>query len=124
VPPKPTLFFWPLGDRSVPNPEEQDLIRAAAGPLTSSILYRTDLAATAAQAIGETLPANYNPHQFIEDVLTDRTTTLVAKTAQQQLTGFFTVDGASLIDLNTILAGTFPVPLRVKLFEATVPVQP
>lgn len=117
--PKPTLFQWALNDLTVPNSQTADLLRAA-GTQANSTEYRTDLAPIAAQLLGETFPANYDPHEFLADVLTDHTTAFVAASMQQQITGFFSSVGATVPDPNAFLQALFPVPLTVTLFETTL----
>jgi uncharacterized protein (TIGR03437 family) len=116
VPAKPVLYLYAFGDLTVPNPLETDLIRAA-GPSAGSTLYRTDLAETAAKSIGETLPPGYDPHVFLVDSYTNRTTTFVAQAVQREIAGFLASDGKTIPDPNAIIKQLFPVPLTVTLFE-------
>ncbi len=84
VPAKQALFLFAEGDQTIPNPQESALIRAA-GMLSSSIVYRYDLAAPAAKKLGFILPAD--PHTFLVDVTTTATQ-LVAGAAQQIVAGY------------------------------------
>jgi hypothetical protein len=92
VPAKQALFLIPEGDRTVPNPQESALIRAA-GMLTGTSLYRYDLAAPLAKRFGFTLPAD--PHAFLVDV-TSAATLMIANAAQQLVAAYLSSQGASI----------------------------
>ena len=92
VPAKQALFLIPEGDRTVPNPQESALIRAA-GMLSSTSLYRYDLAAPLAKRFGFTLPAD--PHTFLVDI-TSAATAMIANAAQQVVATFLSSNGATI----------------------------
>jgi hypothetical protein len=92
VPAKQALFLIPEGDRTVPNPQESALIRAA-GMLSSTSLYRYDLAAPLAKRFGFTLPAD--PHAFLVDI-TSAATLMIANAAQQVVATYLTSNGATI----------------------------
>ena len=101
VPAKPTLFQIALGDTTVPNPENSALVRAA-GARMSTQVYRHDLARAAVPQLRE------NPHPF----LVDFEALLgvggeVARAAQAQIAGYFASDGATIPDVNPLVAGRF-----------------
>jgi uncharacterized protein (TIGR03437 family) len=99
VPEKRVLWQFARGDRTVPNPQNSGLIRAA-GMRESSQLYRHDLA----RAIISQLPEN--PHSFLAEI----ESTLgfaVAVATQQQMAGFFATDGAEIPDTNSLVRVIF-----------------
>jgi hypothetical protein len=111
VPAKKVLFLIPQGDLTVPNPEESSLIRAA-GMLSSTSLYRNDLAVPIAKALGQPLPAD--PHAFLVNI-TSTATVLLATAAQQIVSGFLASNGAT-IPMDAVNAQIRAL-LRINLFE-------
>ena len=98
---KPVLFQFARGDRTVPNPAETRLVRAA-NMRWATWLYRHDLARAALPS----LPAN--PHAYLVFFLdpdTDITSldlrlAAISISAQVQMAGFFQADGATIPDAN------------------------
>jgi hypothetical protein len=111
VPVKKALFLIAVGDQTVPNPQESSLIRAA-GMLSSTALFRNDLVAPAAKALGQPLPAD--PHAFLVNV-TSFASTLVAGAAQQVVAGYLMANGAT-IPLDAVNAQA-RLLLRLNLFD-------
>jgi hypothetical protein len=100
--PRPVLFQFARGDRSMPNPASSALVRAA-GAQSSTWIYRHDLARTT----GADLPVN--PHPFLvlfvnldggAIELPSLAALAISIDAQQQLAGFFTSDGRTIPDAN------------------------
>jgi hypothetical protein len=105
VPIKPVLWQYARGDRTVPNPANTALVRAANMRQTTWI-YRHDLA----RQVLPTLPLN--PHAFLLFFLSPDSETVelpdvgglaVSIAAQQQIAGFFASDGATIPDPNIIV---------------------
>jgi hypothetical protein len=101
--PRPVLFQFARGDRSMPNPASSALVRAA-GAQSSTWIYRHDLA----RATGADLPVN--PHPFLVLFvnlgggaigLPSIAGLAISIDAQQQLAGFFTSDGRTIPDANS-----------------------
>jgi len=110
--PKPVLWQFARGDRTVPNPQSSALIRGA-DMRESSRLYRHDLARAAAPSLPE------NPHAFLVDILSGPQAIAIAQAAQQQMAGFFFADGMIIPDVNGPLrpffggANLFETPARL-----------
>ena len=113
VPAKKVLFQFPFGDRTVPNPEESALIRAA-GMLDSTTVFRNDTATTLAQPLGQTLPAD--PHAFLVN-LSAPVPGAIATAAQQEFAQYLAADGARIPDanalLNALIRQLLPMPITV-----------
>src|SRR5262249_24575332 len=92
VPAKKAMFLIATGDRTVPNPQESSLIRAA-GMLSTTSLFRNDLAAAVAKTFGQPLPDD--PHAFLVN-LTSFASSLVANAAQQIVSGYLSSNGATI----------------------------
>jgi hypothetical protein len=67
--------------------------------------------------IGKSLTDSYNPHIFLIDNSTNRTTALASTASQEAIAGFFASDGVNIPDPNAAMQQLFPVPLSVTLFE-------
>jgi len=82
--PRPILLQMAVGDRTVPNPTTEQIIRAGAlQPVVS--LYRHDL-------VVATLPQRFaNPHGFL--TMQDPEVAAIAHAAQEQIARFFLSDG-------------------------------
>jgi hypothetical protein len=106
---KKTLFLFAQGDRTVPNPQNSALIRAAGGLETSS-LYRNDLVAPIARLLNQPLPDD--PHSFLVNLST-LGSALVATAAQQMVAGFLASGGLTIPDVN----GMARQLLRLDVFE-------
>jgi hypothetical protein len=113
VPAKKVLFQFPLGDRTVPNPEESAFIRGA-GLLSSTTEFRNDTATTLARTLGQTLPSD--PHAFLVN-LTTPVTGAIAVAAQQQFAQYLSSDGKTIPDanalLNALIRQLLPLPITV-----------
>jgi hypothetical protein len=107
---KKTLFMIAVGDRTVPNPQNSALIRAAGGLDTTSV-YRNDLVVPIAKRLNQLLPDD--PHAFLVN-LTTLGSTLVANAAQDLVSGFLTSDGQTIPDVN----GLARQLLNVNVFDA------
>ena len=99
VPAKKVLFQFPFGDRTVPNPEESSLIRAA-GMLDSTTVFRNDTATALASQLGQTLPTD--PHAFLVN-LSAPVPGAIATAAQQEFAQYLAADGARIPDANALL---------------------
>ncbi len=99
VPPKPVLWQFARGDRTVPNPQNSALIRGA-DMRGSSQLYRHDLARQEAPNLSE------NPHGYLVDI-TSAAGLLIAKAAQDQIAGFFATGGAAIRNANVLVRSFF-----------------
>jgi hypothetical protein len=119
--PKPVLFQFALGDRTVPNPANSALIRAA-DMRENAWMYRHDRAL----AVVPDLPANPHPYLVLFVDLDGDTIKLpsllglgVSAFAQGQMANFFAADGAVIPDPNNILiqllvgAPLFEVPEKL-----------
>jgi hypothetical protein len=119
--PKPVLFQFALGDRTVPNPANSALIRAADGR-EQSWMYRHDLA----RKVVPDLPVNPHPYLVLFVDLEGDTIKLpgvlglgISSFVQGQMAGFFTADGASIPNPNNPLvqlligAPLFEVPAKL-----------
>ncbi len=84
VPMKRVFFSFGMGDRSVPNPQQTALVRAANLRETTRI-YRHDLAREANPALPE------NPHTYLLNLAPPAIFFAIA--AQLQMAGFFASDG-------------------------------
>ncbi len=94
---KPVLWLIAKGDRSVPNPTNSALIRAAGGR-ESTWLYRHDLARKVYPSLDE------NPHSYLANLFSIPGLT-VALAAQQQAAAF--LDTGSAPNPNTFLLRLF-----------------
>lgn len=103
---KPVLFQFAKGDRTVPNPQNTNLIRAA-NMRSNARYYRHDLARAAVPA----LPAN--PHAFLAN-LTSPAGAAIAIAAQSQMALFCASGGQVIQDVNEFLRAIF----GQTLFEA------
>lgn len=103
VPLRNILFQYPKGDRTVPNPEETNLVRAA-NMREQTRYFRWDLA----RAIFPSLPAN--PHTFLTNFDTPQAT-FISLLVQQQAAGFLLSGGTSIPDVNPQLSALFPTNL-------------
>src|SRR5262249_31219305 len=85
--PRHILLQMAVGDRTVPNPTTEQIIRAGAlQPFVS--LYRHDLVIT-------TLPPRFaNPHGFL--TMQDPEVAATARAAQEQIARFFLSDGRTI----------------------------
>jgi uncharacterized protein (TIGR03437 family) len=92
---KRVLWQFARGDRTVPNPQNSALIRAA-GMREDSRLYRHDLARAVAPELSE------NPHAFLVDIQS-APGFAIAAAAQQQMAGFFAADGLQIPDVNKLV---------------------
>jgi fermentation-respiration switch protein FrsA (DUF1100 family) len=106
---KKTLFLIAEGDRTVPNPQNSALIRAA-GALDTTSVFRNDLVAPLAQLLGQPLPAD--PHAFLVNI-SSISTGLVADAAQTMVAGFLDSNGAVIPDVNAQARQL----LRLEVFE-------
>ena len=95
VPIKSILWQFGRGDKTVPNPTQSALARAA-NMRESTWLYRNDLARAAVPEIPE------NPHIYLLNVI-DRTNLPVALTTQLQVAGFLASGGTAIPDPNNPL---------------------
>lgn len=109
VPIKPVLWQYARGDRTVPNPANTALVRAA-NMRDTTWIYRHDLARKASSTLPE------DPHAFLLFFLSagNGTVTLpdlgglaISLAAQQQVAGFFTSDGTTIPDPNAIVRFVF-----------------
>jgi hypothetical protein len=103
--PKPVLFQFAQGDRSVPNPANSALIRAAGGR-EQSWMYRHDLA----RKVVPDLPVNPHPYLVLFVDLDGDTVRLpnviglgISAFVQEQMASFFSADGATIEDPNNAL---------------------
>jgi len=89
--PRPILLQMAVGDRTVPNPTTEQIIRAGAlQPFVS--LYRHDL-------VIATLPPRFaNPHGFLTKQ--DPEVAATARAAQEQIARFFLSDGRTIERTN------------------------
>jgi uncharacterized protein (TIGR03437 family) len=99
VPPRPALWQFARGDRTVPNPATSNLIRAAR-MRESSVVYRHDLA----REVVPSLPDN--PHIFLSEFRSPAGLA-VALAAQSQLAGFFASNGATIPNVNPKITPVF-----------------
>jgi hypothetical protein len=118
VPAKKALFQFPTGDRTVPNPQESELIRGA-GMLSSTTVFRNDTATSLAQTLRLTLPAD--PHAFLVN-LSAPVTIAIAAAAQQEIAQYLASDGARIPDTNALLNALLrqvlgPLPITVNVFQ-------
>jgi hypothetical protein len=102
---KQVLFQFALGDRTVPNPTNSALIRAAGMP-ENAWMYRHDRA----RAVLTDLPVNPHPFLVLFVSLDGNTLKLpstlglvISSLAQQQIAGFFTADGVTIPNPNNYL---------------------
>ncbi|MCL5744470.1 MAG: hypothetical protein M1541_11185 [Acidobacteria bacterium] len=99
--PKPVLWQFAKGDRTVPNPTTSALIRAA-GMQSSTSYYRHDLARARYSSLPE------DPHSYLLFFLSVDTGDInvnlfgvpIGQAAQEQIAGFFAADGSSIPDPN------------------------
>ena len=103
---KSVLVQFAKGDRTVPNPANSALIRAA-NLRENSWMYRHDRVL----AKDSSLPANPHPYLVLFVSLEGDTIQLpdlnglaISRFAQDQIAGFFTSDGATIPDPNNLLA--------------------
>jgi hypothetical protein len=84
---RPVLIQMAVGDRTVPNPTTEQIIRAGAlQPFVS--LYRHDMVVT-------TLPSRFaDPHEFL--TRQDPEVGAIARAAQEQIVRFFLSDGRTI----------------------------
>lgn len=123
---KPVLVQFARGDRTVPNPQNSALIRAA-GLRENTWMYRHDLASRVATALGGN-PLPVNPHAYLvlfvdldgESIkLAEGAGLIVSGLAQGQLASFYAADGATIPDPNNPLvsfvlgAPLFEVPTKL-----------
>jgi pimeloyl-ACP methyl ester carboxylesterase len=119
---RPVLWQFARADRTMPNPATTNLIKAAGGQ-SSTWEYRHDLA----RAKAPDLPLN--PHPFLALFVSLDGSAIqlpglaglsITLDAQQQMAGFFGVDGASIPDANMFSSFLFGLP---PVFEqpATLP---
>ncbi len=85
VPAKQALFFIPRGDKTVPNPQESNLIRAA-GMLNSSLLYRSWIRRLRRRSSWARTLSD-DPHAFLVDI-TSLGGILIGNAAQQVVVGY------------------------------------
>ncbi|HWB86480.1 MAG TPA: Ig-like domain-containing protein [Bryobacteraceae bacterium] len=102
---RPVLMQFARGDRTVPNPANSALIRAA-GLQASTWEYRHDLA----RAVADDLPVNPHPYLVLFVSLNGSTIQLpglsglaVSLDAQQQIAGFLSADGQNIPDANGLV---------------------
>jgi len=101
VPIKRVFFSYGIGDRSVPNPQQTALVRAANLRQTTRI-YRHDLARKLAPDLPE------NPHTYLLNLAPPAT--LIALAAQAQMAGFFASDGLLIPEAPEPLKALFETP--------------
>ncbi|MFN3326478.1 MAG: alpha/beta hydrolase family protein [Bryobacteraceae bacterium] len=103
VPIKPVLFQYAIGDRSVPNPTQTALVRAA-NLRETAVVYRHDLARRIAPMMAE------NPHIFLVNPasLADLR---IAAAAQIQAAGFLASGGSTIPDANELVRPAFGADL-------------
>ncbi|HEY2015037.1 MAG TPA: Ig-like domain-containing protein [Bryobacteraceae bacterium] len=113
VPARPILVQFARGDRTVPNPANSMLIRAA-GLQANAWEYRHDLA----RAQAPDLPLD--PHPFMELFvslggsgiqLPTAAGLAISLDAQQQIAGFLTADGATIPDPNFLVRLILGIPV-------------
>ncbi len=97
--PRPVLWQFARGDRSVPNPQTSALIRTA-GMASSAWLYRHDLALALFPDL------NANPHTYLIEIRSGPTAA-VSNATQSQMAGFFALEGLAVQNPNTLARGTF-----------------
>jgi uncharacterized protein (TIGR03437 family) len=97
---KRVLWQFARLDRTVPNPANTNLIRAAAMADTA-VLYRHDLARAAVPLLTD------NPHAFLVDI-TNPAGIAIAGAAQSQIASFLSSDGAQISDANASLPSLVP----------------
>jgi hypothetical protein len=103
VPVKRVLFQFGVGDRTLPNPCETNLVRAANMRETTS-LYRHDLA----RVVAQDLPRD--PHLLFYFPSTP-SGILIAHAAQSQMAEFLATDGARVPDVNDQVRTVFGTDL-------------
>jgi hypothetical protein len=110
---RPVLWQFARADRTMPNPATANLIKAAGGQ-SSAWEYRHDLA----RAKAPDLPLN--PHPFLALFVSLDGSAIklpgldglsITLDAQQQMAGFFAVDGASIPDANGLSQFIFGFPV-------------
>lgn len=95
LPIKKVLWQYAKGDRTVPNPMETALVRAA-NMRESTWYFRNDVARSLLPGLPE------NPHVYLLNVLTPAAVP-VALSAQAQIAGFFSSGAAEIPDANALL---------------------
>ncbi len=100
---KRVLFQFAIGDRTVPNPANTMLVRAANQRETTSV-YRHDLA----RRLYPSLPVN--PHPYLAGVLDDAPFPAIALAAQAQAALFLSGSGDTVPDVTNLLPPS-PAPL-------------
>jgi pimeloyl-ACP methyl ester carboxylesterase len=106
VPIKPVLFQYGIGDSTVPNPSETNLVRAANMRLTTTVL-RWDVARAIAPQLQQ------NPHFAISAVtgIDSAAAVTVANALQVQMAGYLASGGAQVSDVNGLVLPFFGKPL-------------
>ncbi len=105
-PEKKILFLFAIGDRTVPNPAESALVRAA-DMRESTWIFRNDLA----RAANPSLPAD--PHAYLTNVLSGGIATSIALATQSQIAAFFASNGTKIPDPNVAGLNYFEVPVKL-----------
>src|SRR5262249_8525287 len=121
----PVLFQFAIADRTVPNPANSALVRAA-NLRENTWVYRHDRALQVAPRLAPDLPLNPHPYLALFADLDGDTIKLpspaglaISALAQGQIAGFFTADGSSIPDPNNPLiqflvgAPLFEVPSKL-----------
>ena len=108
--PRPVLWQFAKGDRTVPNPLSAYLVQTA-GMEESTSLYRHDLARIAAPTLAD------NPHVFLVDIRTTAGAG-ISQGAQDQMTGFLASGGTEIPSGNSL---ALRLLLGVDVFESPMP---
>ena len=101
--PRAVLYQWAVGDRTVPNPTTESLLRAG-DLLRASSLYRHD---TVAASLAERFRAN--PHGFLTWTLFPDVAA-IGLAAQEQVARFFLSDGQKIEQVDTRFELAAPRP--------------
>ncbi|HLJ50675.1 MAG TPA: Ig-like domain-containing protein [Bryobacteraceae bacterium] len=101
--PKNVLFLFGIGDRTVPNPTESALVRAA-GMQQSTWVYRHDLARMDHPELAA------DPHTYLTNVLGSPAAVAIAIATQTQIAGFFASGGTMIPDPNSAGLMYFEIP--------------
>ncbi len=102
MPMKPVLWSYGIGDRSVPNPQQTALVRAA-NMRESTVIYRHD------KALATTPGLDLNPHTYLLNLAPPAT--FIALAAQAQMAGFFASDGLVIPEVAEAFKPLFETPL-------------
>jgi pimeloyl-ACP methyl ester carboxylesterase len=106
LPAKKILFLFAIGDRTVPNPTESALVRAA-NMSESTWIFRNDLARVA----NANLPAD--PHAYLTNILSGGAAASIALATQSQIAAFFASNGAKIPDPNVPGLNYFEIPMKL-----------